>query len=472
MKSNDRYIDMKQFPHKNGKVSWKDSVGVIAEFFYNGERHTVELMERLDRGYFNIKIDNDVVEKAHQSKIKDVMFGKYFYEPNYKYNIGDIVNNLKIIEQCQIESIQKGGGTCRVKGYKCECLNDGYVFHTIEYDLDKGHGCAICARKRTVVGFNDVNTTHPEVVRFLKDKNDAYKYSHSSKQYVKVICPYCQYEKFMQMSELCKRGYVTCDICSDGFSYPNKFAHELFSQLSSQYLDYRFEYSPDWASKYRYDNYIKLLNGDEIIVEMDGSFHYYQNNIICEHDEIKNRLSEEHGIIMIRINCDYNKVQDRYFYIKTNIVQSLGNYFDLSHVDWEKCNKAGMSNFTTDVIEFYNNNPKLGLQEIAEHFSISKETLYNYLHIGEELNLCQYVRRDSSRIRDSKPIAMYDMNYNLIGVFKSAKIIKETYPKKIFSVASIRKCAFKNEAYKDYIFKFVTYEEYQSFDDSKIQKII
>ena len=41
----DKYIDLDQFPHdNNGKISWKDSVGIVVEFFYNGERHELEVL--------------------------------------------------------------------------------------------------------------------------------------------------------------------------------------------------------------------------------------------------------------------------------------------------------------------------------------------------------------------------------------------------------------------------------------------
>lgn len=90
-----------------------------------------------------------------------------------------------------------------------------------------------------------------------------------------------------------------------------------------------------------------------------------------------------------------------------------------------------------DVIDFYNNNPKFGLRDIAKHFDICMETMYRYLHTGEELGLCVYVRSDSKRKKDSNPVAMYDINNNLIGIFKSTKEIEDKFPDKKFGYVTI-----------------------------------
>lgn len=471
----DKYIDLNQFPHnKNGNISWKDSVGIVAEFFYNGERHTIEIVEYLFKDYLLVKLDSRTPEKWHTTKIKNLSLEQLFYKPEYLYNVGDVVDNLIILEQCYIErKANVRSGVINRKTYKCRCLIDKHEWFAPEDSLRNGHGCPVCSNTVIIKGVNDIATTDSDLVRFFANKEDAYKYSRKSMTIVKAKCPYCGFEKDMRVSELSRCGRVTCDMCSNGISYPNKFAHELFSQLSNQCLEYRYEYSPDWAGKYRYDNYIKLLNGDEIFVEMDGGFHYAKSNCITlENDKNKDFLAAEHNIAVIRIDCNYVKTGSRYSYIKSNVIQCLSPYFDLSVVNWDRCNEIGNSNCLVDVINYYKDNPRLGLTEIALHFKISKETLYNYLYVGESLGLCVYIRNDPSRMRNSKPIAMYDLNGDLIGVFKSAKQIAETFPQKEFQHRSIRKQISRNKPYKGYVFKFATYEEYQSFDDNDIKKFI
>lgn len=455
----DKYIDLKQFVHnEQGKISWNDCVGITVEFFYNNKRHEIKILERINKDYFKIMLDDIVIEKAHTAKITGLMFEKLLYEADYFYNVGDIINGkLEIIEQCKMQK-----KTSMTKGYLCRCLIDGYEFTTTECELRNGHGCPVCVNHIIVKGINDIGTTDKELVSLFANENDAYCHSRSSSEKVFVKCPYCGTVKKMLISELTRCGYVTCDICSDGISYPNKFAHELFRQLSTQYIKYQSEYSPDWAGKLRYDNYIVLLNGKKIIVEMDGAFHYdSKNNDLIQNDLYKNNLAKEHGIKMIRVNCNYLKVGQRYNTVKTNISEALKDIFDLSNVDWDKCNDVGVSNKLIEVLNYYKNNPRLGLQEIAMDCNISMPTLYEYLYTGEELGLCVYTRNDQNRIKNSKPIAMYDCQMNLIGVYKSGKQISEMFPELDLKHRQIRNCAQNNKIYKNYIFRFATYEEYQ-----------
>lgn len=454
-----KYIDLNQFVHnRQGNISWKDCLGLTVEFFYNNKRHEIKILEKVAKDYLKIMLDDIVMGKVHTSKIIGLKFDNLLYEPNYLYKVGEIINDkLEIIKQYKIQR-----KTSKRKAYLCRCLNDGYEFTIEEFDLNNGHGCPVCSNTKIIKGINDIGTTDKELITLFANEDDAYSHSRSSDAKVDVKCPYCGTIKVMRIAELTKYGYVTCEKCSDGVSYPNKFAHELFMQLSDQYSKYESEYSPEWAGKLRYDNYIELLDGRKIIVEMDGGYHYTKDyNYLTKNDLYKDKLAKEHGITMIRINCNYLKVRQRYDLIKTNLSKALNNIFDLSGVDWNKCNKCGISNKLIEVLNYYKDNPKLGLQEIARDCKISIPTLYEYLYTGEELGLCNYVRNDSNRIKNSKPIAMYDSKLNLIGIYKSGKQISELFPELDFKDRQIRKCATNNKTYKNYIFRFATYEEYQ-----------
>lgn len=403
----DRYIDLNQFPLRNNKnISWKDSMGVIAEFFYNGERHELEILEHWVNSSgtprLKIRVDDVVLDDVGTHKIVKVNFGDLFYQRDYIYNVGDIVNNLLILKQCLKERVvtHASGKSTMSKAYLVKCLKDGHEFVTEEYGIKCGNGCPVCSGKVVVKGINDVATTDPNLIMFFKNKEEAYKYSRYSMSTINVICPDCGFEKKMMVADLTRYQHVTCDKCSDGFSYPNKFAHELFGQLANQYLYYEYEYSPDWAGRYSYDNYIKLLDGTEIIVEMDGAFHYKEKykESYCN-DAEKDKLCDEHGIIMIRINCDYDTVGHRYFYIVDNLVKSLSAYFDLSNIDWDECNKCGVSSRIKIVVDYYNDNPTTSIPDIAKHFNMNRKTAYDYISIGEGLGWCDYIRNDPNRIK-------------------------------------------------------------------------
>lgn len=462
-----RYIDLSQFPQNNkGRILWKESVGTIAKFLFNEEWHELEILEYIRNGYLKIRVDGVIIDNAQTTKVTGLRFEDMFYKPNYLYEIGDIVNNLLVLEQTIIKKEASGRiGFIHIKAYRVKCLNDGYEYVKTEYDLMAG-GCPVCANLIIIKGINDIATTDPDVVDFLVNKEDAYKYSRGSKSVVPVRCPYCGYEKQMSILNLCKYGHMFCDRCSDGVSYPNKFAHELFEQLKDQWLEYSYEYSPDWIKPYSLDNYIKLNNHTEIVVEMDGGFHYRESFIETHNNDIiKNKICKDRNIIMIRIDCDYRCRDSRFDYIKTNIIKNLSSYFDLSNVDWNKCNEVGLTNILIEVVDYYNQNPKCSIKDIGEHFGINTETARKYIIIGDESGLCNYIRNDQNRRPDRMAVSMVDVDGNLIGIFKSARVIEETFPGKDLKRGSIRQYAKEGKLYKGYMFTRVPYEQYLEYSN-------
>lgn len=460
METNNKYINMNQFPHnKNGTISWKESVGVIANFLFYSCNHKMEILSYTDSSHIEIKIDDNFVKIVQPYEIINLSFEKLFHQSIYHYNVGDIIDNIQIIEK---NKTKRGKSNKYLqKSYRCCCLKDGYTFIVAECDLNRGHRCPLCANKVVVNGVNDIATTNPDMTQYFKNKEDAYQYTFQSNKIIDVKCPICGFEKRMSICSLYRNGF-SCDMCSDGISYSNKFAHELFSQLSGQCLKYEYEYSPDWAKKYLYDNYIKLLDGKEIVVEMDGAYHYidkWHNN----HDREKDVLAELHNIEVIRVDCNYKKTTERFEYIKNNTICSLKDYFDLSIVNWDKCNLRATSSILIDVVKYYNENKYIATVDIAKHFGICMDTLRNYLHIGETLGLCKYDQYDTNRIFTSKPIAIYDMDSNLIGIYKSAKQVENSFTDLKLYKSSVFRAAQNGTSYKNYLFKFVTHEEYLSF---------
>lgn len=464
----DKYIDLSQFVYnKNGCISWKDSEGIIAEFFYNGKRHELEILEYLKEKHCRLKIrvDDVIFDDVSSAKIKNLSFDDLFYEVIYKYNIGDIVEDALILEQCRIKiKTPQGTGLVQTKAYKCKCLIDNHEYIVLE---NQWHKCPVCSNQIVIKGTNDVGTTNPELVSLFLNEEDAYTHTKGSGKKVSVRCPYCGKIKQMKVFELTTYGYVTCDRCADRICYPNKFSHELFRQLSNQYDEYIIEYSPDWANKYSYDNYIRLSDNKEIIVEMDGRFHFEGKllNLRKFNDSAKDSLAADRNIIVIRVNCDYGYVCNRYNYIKNNIITSLQNYFDLSGVNWDKCNEAGLSNMVHDVSIYYNEHPYMSLQKIADHFHVCMDTLYGYLNAGSASGLCSYVKFDPKRTKNSKPVSVHNVNGDFIGIYKSLKEIETIFVNEYLKSSTIQKhlLSKENKPYKGYIFNYVSYEEYWEY---------
>ena len=461
-----KYIDLNQFPRdKNGNISWKDSVGMIVDFYYYNEKHTIKIIDYINLDYVEIKIDDMPSEIVGTQKIRHLYFDYLFYKPNYIYNVGDIVNDVIVLEQLYMKSERKNQKG-KTKHYRCKCLKDGYEYIVLESELKNSKGCPVCAGKRVLVGYNDLATTNPEVIKFLLDKEDGYKYTKGSQKMIWVICPCCGYKKLIKVEDLVYNGGLSCPKCSDGLSYPNKFAFNVFEQLHEQYVSYDSEYSPDWAGRMRYDNHIVLKDGRELIVEMDGGFHYNEyGKWAAQNDAIKDSLAKEHRIKVIRVNCFYNQIANRFKLIKDNFVSNLEQYFDLSNVDWESADNAGVSNKLIEVVNYYNEHPFMPMHKIVSHFHLSHCTIRNYIIAGEELGLCRYIKNDPNRSKTSIPLALYNNNGDYIGVYISARQMANEFTDGGFVSGTISYCARLGKPYRGYIIKPITWSEYESMQN-------
>lgn len=78
------------------------------------------------------------------------------------------------------------------------------------------------------------------MIKYLVDKEDAYKYSIGTNKKIKMKCPYCGYEKELPINYIKKLGFP-CNICGDGNKYPNKFMSNLLREAN---VDFIPEFSP------------------------------------------------------------------------------------------------------------------------------------------------------------------------------------------------------------------------------------
>ena len=119
----DKYIDLNQFPHKNGHISWQDSIGKVFYFYFDNEQHTLKIVEKVKSEHFKIIIDNNyIIDSIKGGNLIRLRFSNILNNLNHKYKIGQADNGLTI----------KG---FLGKKYFCKCNLDGYEFDV--YDLNK-----------------------------------------------------------------------------------------------------------------------------------------------------------------------------------------------------------------------------------------------------------------------------------------------------------------------------------------------
>ena len=289
---------------------------------------------------------------------------------------------------------------------------------------------------RVIPGFNDIHTTRPDVEEWMHNKEDAYKYSMSSKEKILWDCPDCK-NTFEERICNVNSNRLSCPFCSDGISYPNKFMYNSLYQIKDDLDFLEREYNPDWCKFEfngnercgKYDVYFGI-DGQRYIVEMDGGLGHgnkVHTNSLLSQDEllqidlIKDKLAEEHGIKVIRIDCNY-KTDNKYTYILNNVLNSdLKDIIDLSKIDFDLSNKNSVSSLIVKAGELWNQGLTAG--QIRKELKIGEGTVTSYLKTASEIGVCDYsVEKSKAR---SKYRKVYCTTTDI--VFESITSAAKTY---------------------------------------------
>lgn len=271
-------------------------------------------------------------------------------------------------------------------------------------------GCGVCKGLQICVGYNDLNTTNPDLSKCLLNYEDGFKYTENSSKKINWKCPICNniiYDK--KISDINKYG-ISCIFCSSGISYPNKIMNALLKEILND--DFIREFRPDWCkfnigekTKYGiYDFYFEYCNR-KYIVEMDGGIGHGHKTIIKQDDGIeqsifidnqKDLLAKEHNIKVIRIDCNYPRIENRFEYIKNNILKSeLSNIVCLDDVDFNKLNHMAENSSIIDYAKSWNDGLSIG--EISQLTNTHYSVVTDYLKRATDLGLCNYNKNESKK---------------------------------------------------------------------------
>jgi very-short-patch-repair endonuclease len=268
--------------------------------------------------------------------------------------------------------------------------------------LLKGAGCSCCQGFSVVENINSIYKTDKWLIPIINDDVFCKTHTHSNGEKVFPTCPDCgrKNKNYIKVNNLYNRHGFACPKCGDGIKYPNKFAFNILEQLK---IEFETEYSPKWC-KYefreklrqgRYDFYFEL-NNKEYILEMDGGFHNKDNAMSGGQtadeskyiDNEKDRLANEHGIEIIRIDCNYSSIETRFEYIKQNILNNnkLNGIFNLGNVNWNKCHEYGLSNLVKEACKYKIEN--LSTIDIAKIMKHNNTTINGWIKEGSQLGWC------------------------------------------------------------------------------------
>lgn len=293
--------------------------------------------------------------------------------------------------------------------------NPMHIFDANYCNISHGRGCPYCSGHKVFVGETDLWTTHPEIAKMLKNPEDGYKYSYGSCEKVDWICSNCGSivkDKFIY--DVVWQG-LSCPMCSDGVSYPNKFMLSVLRQIQVECVpEYKFN-----GSKYKYDFYIPLT---KTIIEMHGGQHYEDcNNFYKTFQEIHKNDIEKYNFAINNGIENYIVVDSKKSnidYISQNILSSpMSDLFNLNNIDWQECGKYASGSLVKICAEMYNN--KKTIEEISSILKYSKVSVRNWLKMATESGLCNYIP-SKKLLREKKSVICLETN-RIYGSVNSTK---------------------------------------------------
>lgn len=399
-----RKVDLSGLPRKEGVgankgkvlIDWKNCVGYEIPFVYDDVEGVLVIVSN-KRKKVEFEYNNKIYEKD-KIVLMNCGLGNILnkYTSDFRYQIGEVINGLEIINRYNVKQPRKDGRREVRKRYSYKCIKCGNEDTMDEHNLRKGYGCNSCCnsgRRKVIVGYNDITTTAPWMVKYFVNEEDAKKYMKRSDKKARFKCLECGEEKEMSISNMYRDGHFKCPRCGDGFKYPEKFMYSLLKQLEIDFIYQPSKSTFSWCDKYRYDFYIPSLN---MIIETHGIQHYEENKNwtmsleeVQENDKIKEQLAKDNGIEhYIVIDCRYSELE----WIKNSILNSkLNEEFDLSKVDWVKCEKFTLKSLVYEVCDYWNNKEEWETtSDLVKAFKISRYTVISYLKRGNKLELVNY----------------------------------------------------------------------------------
>lgn len=446
-------------------IDWNRSAGSFVSFVYDDIVGVIEILE-YDMNTQKILIKyNDIQHSILTSDFIKCNLASIIGLRNTRpiYNIGYEFGRFEIIKITKTNKNRRS--------YVSKCKTCGLTREIVEKKVTKNALCMCCDENKVVVaGVNDIATTHPDYVKYFKNKDDANKYMAGSHSKTLMVCPVCGEEKSIMISNLINQG-LACKKCSDGISYPNKFMYNVLKQIG---ITFEAEYPPEWAidengSQRRYDFYIPSKN---LIIEMDGGLGHgvrvHSKSTVTlektiEFDDIKDELATKHGLKIIRVDCFKSDLE----YIRNNILNSeLISMFDFKNIDWNSVNSNSSKSIVKDVCLLWDSGKYVTTEELSKFIGISKQTVIRYLKRGVEIGWCKYNPKDeilkaqniASKSRKKK-VAMFTKNGDIIGVFSSptdlAKISENEFGVELLWSKISAVCLGRRKSHKGFTFKYV-----------------
>ena len=257
----------------------------------------------------------------------------------------------------------------------CGTIFDLYVGNLFRI----GCRCPKCYPESAVLlvpGVNDIHTTNPEMESLLKYPEDAYTHTQHTKEKLWFNCPYCGSELLKRGTNVAENG-LNCPNCNTNYSYGERFISNMLSEL---HVKYTYQFSPDWIKPYLFD-FEFVYNDNKYIIEVDGGWHFQENNKsnislqeVIERDKYKQKIAEEHGYKVIRLNYNYKSCDDKSMFLIHSIAESeLFDIFDLSDFDFKPIIEKSSIPMIKIVADLWNSYEEKAAQKIQKELNIEND---------------------------------------------------------------------------------------------------
>ena len=374
---------------------------------------------------------------------------------------------------------------CRSVGYKIPFRYDNIQDNIIitDYVIENNQGCVyividkyvetpVKMHTHSIIGCklrhllsNRIINKRPDLIQYLSNQVDAYKYNIFSSEYISVCCPVCGNTFNRRVIDLHTKG-LSCHMCADTISLPNRIMYTVLKQCNINFIsEVNKSNGFNWMEKYRYDFYLCIKN-QHILIEMDGGFHKFKDQ--QERDKIKTDLAISNGFKLIRIDCMYDNIGIAFDYIKNNIIHSeLFDMLPLQSVDWTDCYQKVTTKLMVQVCNLWEEE-NMPVFKISNTTGLSKTVVTRYLKKGKILGLCLSYNNTEARSRGNSSKAQpvcFVIDNDIKYVFKNTKEVEKLSIKyfgiQCTSSGVLSVCIGKQKSHRGLVFKFITQEQYK-----------
>lgn len=221
--------------------------------------------------------------------------------------------------------------------FNCEKGHD--YLASIKNRTVNNSGCPYCSGNKVLVGFNDLATTNPYLLKeWDYDRNSDIKPQDLSKGSKKKVWWKCNYGHVWQsdVHSRTSQNVRGCPYCSG--SRMERFVYEFLRNLHIPYKrEKKFDFSIE-VKDYPFDIFVKIGKG--LIIEPDGiqhftdKFEFFERNKSfpkrVKTDNLKNDFCFIHGIPILRIPYVYDVEKD-----KEKIAQLLKDFISTRKIPQE-----------------------------------------------------------------------------------------------------------------------------------------